>query len=157
MRTYGQFCPVAKAAELFCERWTPLILRDLALGASRFSELQRGVPLASPTILARRLAQLVAEGVVERRGGPRGRRTYHLTPAGQDFVPVVMALGLWGQRWSRRELAAHEVDLGLLLWAASASGLAWLVLRELAAANRRFDDFVRELNRFNARHEGDPS
>ena len=117
MRTYGQFCPVAKAAELFCERWTPLILRDLALGASRFSELQRGVPLASPTILARRLAQLVAEGVVERRGEPRGRRTYHLTPAGQDFVPVVMALGLWGQRWSRRELAAHEVDLGLLLWA----------------------------------------
>ena len=45
--------------------------------------------------------------------------------------------------------------LGLLLWAASASGLAWLVLRELTAANRRFDDFVRELNRFNARHEGD--
>lgn len=47
--------------------------------------------------------------------------------------------------------------LALLLWAASASGLAWLVLRELTAANRRFDDFVRELNRFNARHEGDPS
>jgi hypothetical protein len=47
--------------------------------------------------------------------------------------------------------------LGLLLWAATASGLAWLVLRELTAANRRFDDFVRELNRFNARHEGDPS
>ncbi len=47
--------------------------------------------------------------------------------------------------------------LGLLLWAVSASGLAWLVLRELTAANRRFDDFVRELNRFNARHEGDPS
>lgn len=45
--------------------------------------------------------------------------------------------------------------LGLLLWATSASGLAWLVLRELSAANRRFDDFVRELNRFNARHEGD--
>ncbi len=45
--------------------------------------------------------------------------------------------------------------LGLLLWAASASALAWLVLRELTAANRRFDDFVRELNRFNARHEGD--
>ena len=45
--------------------------------------------------------------------------------------------------------------LALLLWAASASGLAWLVLRELAEANRRFDEFVRELNRFNARHEGD--
>lgn len=45
--------------------------------------------------------------------------------------------------------------LGLLLWAASASASAWFVLRELSAANRRFDDFVRELNRFNARHEGD--
>jgi len=117
MKSYGQFCPVAKAAELFCERWTALILRDLALGATRFSELQRGVPLASPTILARRLGELAAEGIVERRK-ERGRRwTYHLTPAGHDFVPVVMALGEWGQRWSRRELAEHEVDLGLLLWA----------------------------------------
>ena len=57
MRSYGQFCPVAKAAELFCERWTPLIVRDLAAGAARFSELQRGVPLMSPTLLSRRLKQ----------------------------------------------------------------------------------------------------
>ena len=49
MRSYGQFCPVAKAAELFCERWTALILRDLVAGATRFSQLRRGVPLASPT------------------------------------------------------------------------------------------------------------
>ena len=55
--------------------------------------------------------------MVERRDGSGGRGTYHLTPAGQEFVPVVMALGVWGQRWSRRELAVHEVDLGLLLWA----------------------------------------
>jgi len=54
MKRYGQFCPIAKAAEVFCERWTPLILRDLAFGASRFSELQRGVPLASPTLLSHR-------------------------------------------------------------------------------------------------------
>jgi hypothetical protein len=45
--------------------------------------------------------------------------------------------------------------LGLLLWAVTASAAAWFVMRELSAANRRFDDFVRELNRFNARHEGD--
>lgn len=116
MRSYGQFCPVAKAAELFCERWTALILRDLACGATRFSELQRGVPLASPTLLSRRLRQLEAEGVVERRRGGRGW-TYHLTTAGLEFAPIVEALGVWGQRWSRRELAAHEVDLGLLIWA----------------------------------------
>ena len=118
MKSYGQFCPVAKAAELFCERWTALILRDLAGGATRFSELQRGVPLASPTILSRRLRQLEAEGVIERRRSPSGRSwTYHLTPAGAEFAPLVEALGIWGQRWSRRDLADHEVDLGLLVWA----------------------------------------
>jgi len=117
MKSYGQFCPVAKAAELFCERWTPLIVRDLAAGASRFSELQRGVPLMSPTLLSRRLKQLEAEGVVERRRSVGGNSwTYHLTDAGREFVPLVEALGIWGQRWSRRQLAEGEVDLGLLIW-----------------------------------------
>lgn len=118
MKGYGQFCPVAKAAELFCERWTPLILRDLACGASRFSELQRGVPLASPTLLSRRLKELEAEGVIERRRSQSGRSwTYHLTAAGREFIPIIEALGIWGQRWARRELARSEIDLGLLLWA----------------------------------------
>ena len=117
MRSYGQFCPVAKAAELFCERWTALILRDLAAGATRFSELHRGVPLMSPTLLSRRLKQLEAEGVIERRRSSRGKSwTYHLTAAGEEFVPLVEALGVWGQRWSRRQLAENEIDLGLLLW-----------------------------------------
>jgi DNA-binding HxlR family transcriptional regulator len=115
MKSYGQFCPVAKAAQVFCERWTPLILRDLAAGATRFSELQRGVPLMSPTLLSRRLKQLEAEGIVERRRGGRGW-TYHLTSSGQEFVPLVEALGIWGQRWSRRALAEDEVDLSLLIW-----------------------------------------
>lgn len=117
MRSYGQFCPVAKAAELFCERWTALILRDLVAGASRFSELKRGVPLASPTLLSRRLKQLEAEGVVERRRAPCGSGwTYHLTPAGRDFAPLIEGLAAWGRRWTRRELAAHEIDLKLLIW-----------------------------------------
>ena len=117
MKSYGQFCPVAKAAELFCERWTPLIVRDLAAGATRFSELSRGVPLMSPTLLSRRLKQLEAEGIVARKRGPGGKTwTYHLTPSGQEFVPLVIALGTWGQRWARRQLAENEVDLGLLLW-----------------------------------------
>jgi DNA-binding HxlR family transcriptional regulator len=118
MKRYGQFCPVAKAAEVFCERWTPLILRDLALGATRFSELQRGVPLASPTLLSSRLKQLEKEGIVcRRKSASGGNWTYHLTPAGEELTPIVMSLGVWGQRWSRRELAEHEIDLGLLLWA----------------------------------------
>lgn len=118
MKRYGQFCPVAKAAEVFCERWTPLILRDLSLGASRFSELQRGVPLASPSLLSQRLKQLEKEGILQRRKSASGRSwTYHLTPAGADLAPIVLSLGMWGQKWSRRELAEHEIDLGLLLWA----------------------------------------
>ncbi len=118
MKSYGQFCPVAKASELFCERWTPLIIRDLAQGASRFSELQKGVPLMSPTLLSTRLKQLEAEGIVERRAAAGSRvRTYHLTEAGAEFIPMVEALGIWGQRWSRRQLVEGEVDLGLLVWA----------------------------------------
>ena len=117
MKGYGQFCPVAKAAELFCERWTPLIVRDLANGATRFSELRRGVPLMSPTLLSRRLKQLEAEGIVERRRAATGNSwTYHLTAAGSEFVPLVMALGVWGQRWSRRQFAEGEVDVSLLAW-----------------------------------------
>jgi DNA-binding HxlR family transcriptional regulator len=117
MKTYGQFCPVAKAAELFCERWTALILRDLTHGANRFSELRRGVPLMSPSLLSLRLRQLQAEGVVERWPAAKGKGyTYRLTPAGREFAPIVEALGVWGQRWSRRELADHEVDLNLLIW-----------------------------------------
>ncbi|MCA1405510.1 helix-turn-helix transcriptional regulator [Ensifer sp. IC3342] len=118
MRSYNQFCPIAKAAEIFCERWTALILRDLAFGATRFSELQRGVPLASPTLLSSRLKKLEAEGVIVRSVSDDGRgSTYRLTHAGKEFVPIIMALGQWGQRWSRRTLAEHEIDLGLLLWA----------------------------------------
>jgi DNA-binding MarR family transcriptional regulator len=72
----------------------------------------------SPTLLSRRLKQLEAEGVIERRPAPNGRgSTYHLTPAGEEFVPLVVALGTWGQRWARRELAEKEIDLGLLVWA----------------------------------------
>ncbi|WP_340116858.1 helix-turn-helix domain-containing protein [Pelagibius sp. 7325] len=118
MKSYGQFCPVAKASELFCERWTPLIVRDLAWGATRFSELQRGVPLMSPTLLSKRLKQLEAEGVVKTRPQANGRgKTYHLTESGREFIPMIVALGTWGQRWSRRQLVAGEVDLGLLVWA----------------------------------------
>jgi DNA-binding HxlR family transcriptional regulator len=117
MASYGKYCPVAKAAELFCERWTPLLIRDLAGGASRFSELHRGVPMMSPTLLSRRLRQLEAEGVIERRGraGQRGC-TYCLTQSGQEFVRLVEGLGVWGQRWARRQLAEHELDIKLLMW-----------------------------------------
>jgi len=116
MKSYGQFCPVAKAAEVFCERWNALIVRDLAAGPRRFSQLQRGVPLMSPSLLSSRLKWLVEEGVIARQDVGDRHPAYALTEAGQEFVPLVEALGVWGQRWTRRELKAHEVDLGLLVW-----------------------------------------
>lgn len=154
MRSYGQFCPVAKAAELFCERWTALIIRDLAAGASRFSELHRGVPLISPTLLARRLRQLVDEGVVERQRDETGKTwRYRLSEAGQEFVPLVEALGVWGQRWTRRRLKEEEIDLGLAIWslersveAAAFRGPSSLVRLELTdqPAHKRLWWFLNE-------------
>jgi DNA-binding HxlR family transcriptional regulator len=143
MKSYGQFCPVAKAAELFCERWTPLIVRDLAAGATRFSELRRGVPLMSPTLLSRRLKQLEAEGIVERRPARSGRgHTYHLTDSGAEFVPLIEALGIWGQRWSRRQLAEHEIDLGLLIWSLESSVRASAFGKTRAVVRIEFTDQV---------------
>lgn len=112
--TYRQYCPVAKAMELLDERWTLLVVRELLDGSARFSELRRGVPHISPTLLSKRLALLARVGVVVRDEGPPGVR-YVLTPAGQDLRPVVDALGAWGLRWAGRP-GDEDLDPPLLLW-----------------------------------------
>jgi DNA-binding HxlR family transcriptional regulator len=109
--SYGQFCPVAKAMELFDERWTMLVVRELAAGSEHFNALRRGLPRMSPTLLSRRLQQLVRAGVVERRGDG----SYVLTRAGAELRPIVEALGTWGIRWIG-ELGDAELDPRLLLW-----------------------------------------
>jgi len=117
MKGYGQFCPVAKAAEIFAERWTPLVLRELVCGSHRFSHLHRGVPLMSRTLLAQRLAQLEDAGIVRSAARTKGRgREYFLTPAGEELRPVIERLGEWGQRWARSQVSADDLDPGLLMW-----------------------------------------
>lgn len=117
MKGYGQFCPVAKAAEVFAERWTPLVVRELVCGSHRFSDLHRGVPLMSRTLLARRLEQLEDAGVVRSVPRPKGRgRDYYLTRAGDELRPVIDGLGVWGQRWARSEVRPDDLDPGLLMW-----------------------------------------
>ncbi len=117
MKGYNQFCPISKAAEVFCERWTALVIRNLGAGAERFNEIHRGVPHMSATLLTQRLRQLEAEGLVVRRRSETGKSwTYHLTAAGAEFLPLVGAPGIWGRRWTRRELQDGELDLGLLIW-----------------------------------------
>jgi DNA-binding HxlR family transcriptional regulator len=117
VQQYGQFCPVALGAEIFAERWTPLILRELLLGSHRFSELQRGLPRISRNLLVQRLAYLERTGLLERRRRPNGRGfEYHLTAAGEELRPVVVALGTWGYKWTAQEIKPDNLDAGLLMW-----------------------------------------
>ncbi|HEY7479896.1 MAG TPA: helix-turn-helix domain-containing protein [Gemmatimonadales bacterium] len=117
MSTYGQFCPVAKAAEIVAERWTPLLLRELLCGSRRFADLHRGMPLMSRALLVQRLQQLEQAGIVQSTPKLRGRgREYALTPAGEELRPVIEQLGEWGQRWARSQLRREDLDPGLLMW-----------------------------------------
>ena len=117
MTNYGQFCPITLAAEVFCERWNPVIIREILSGSHRFSEIQRGAPLMSPSLLTKRLKELETTGVIERRKPSKGKGyEYHLTEAGREFEPIVMALGVWGRRWVARTLTDDQIDVGLLMW-----------------------------------------
>ncbi len=116
MQGYGQFCPVAKAAEILTERWTPLLLREFVLGSHKFNDLHRGLPQMSRSLLAQRLKRLEAAGIIERRSGTDGQGAeYFLTAAGEEFGPVIEAMGRWGQRWSRR-FDTTDLDPSLLVW-----------------------------------------
>lgn len=107
---YGQFCPVAVACETFAERWTPLILRELVLGSRRFNEIHRGVPRMSRTLLAQRLRELTAAGVITSGDGE-----YRLTPSGEELGEVVVRLGEWGQRWAS-PVRQDRLDPRVLMW-----------------------------------------
>lgn len=113
--SHGQFCTVARSAEVLCERWTPLVLRELLCGSRRFNDLHRGVPRISSSLLAQRLRRLEEFGVV-RRSAVGKVWEYSLTPAGEDLRPIIMALGHWGARWIGSRLRKDELDAGLLMW-----------------------------------------
>jgi DNA-binding HxlR family transcriptional regulator len=115
--SYGQFCPVAQAAEVLTERWTLLVLRELLMGSTRFNELQRGVPRMSSSLLSKRLRELERSELITREplSGERGH-AYRLTPAGEALGPLVVALGTWSRDWLKREINAEEADPALLMW-----------------------------------------
>lgn len=116
MGSYRQYCPIARASEILAERWTPLLVRNLMLGAHTFSELARGVPAMSRSMLVKRLSELEHAGVVRSRPKPHGRgSTYELTDAGTDLANVIQALGEWGERWV--EVTTTHADPGFALWA----------------------------------------
>ena len=114
---YGQFCPIAQAAEVLTERWTLLVVRELLAGSTRFNDLRRGVPLMSSSLLSKRLGELERAGILTRSRLDAGRgHRYQLTPAGRALGPLVLGLGTWSRDWLQREITAEEADPALLMW-----------------------------------------
>ncbi|MGQ0548502.1 MAG: winged helix-turn-helix transcriptional regulator [Armatimonadota bacterium] len=118
MKTYGQYCPIARASEIFAERWTPIIIRNLLAGCQAFSELLAGAPGIPKTLLKQRLELLEQSGIIERSPSPRGRGfLYRLTAKGEDLRSVCDTLGTWGARWL--EIKPQHIEPGYVLWATS--------------------------------------
>ena len=115
--SYGQFCPVAMAAEIICSRWTVLVLREMLSGSTRFNDLRRGVPRMSPTLLSKRLKELAEAGIITALPSRQtGAIEYKLTKAGEDLRGTIMSLGVWGQRWIESSLTLKNLDPSLLMW-----------------------------------------
>jgi DNA-binding HxlR family transcriptional regulator len=113
--TYRQYCPVARAAEILAERWSLLIVRNLLLGATTFTDLAKGVPYMSRSMLIKRLRELEHNGVIVATPKSNGQgSTYALTDAGRDLTGVVEDLAAWAERWV--DVRTEHTDPGFALW-----------------------------------------
>lgn len=116
MKSYGQYCPIARTSEFFAERWTPIIVRNLAAGCRTFTEVRQGAPGIPKALLAERLALLQRYGVVTGTLQPSGRGQYYeLTESGRELKEVCDAMGRWGSRWL--EIQPRDLDPAYVLWA----------------------------------------
>jgi DNA-binding HxlR family transcriptional regulator len=115
MRSYGGFCPIAKAVEVVGDRWTLLIIRELLSDTRHFNDFRHALPGIPRSLLSKRLRLLEDAGVVTRR--EEGRRVeYHLTVAGKELYDVIWGLGAWGQRWVNLTIGAEDVEPEMLMW-----------------------------------------
>ncbi|GAB3387084.1 winged helix-turn-helix transcriptional regulator [Amycolatopsis echigonensis] len=108
MTGYGQFCAVARALDVLGERWALLIVRELLLGASTFTEIRRGLPRIPRATLSARLRALRAAGVVDD--------SYGLTDAGVALAPVVRELARWAVATESAALTEDDLDTAALTW-----------------------------------------
>jgi DNA-binding HxlR family transcriptional regulator len=116
MRGYGQYCPIALAAEVFAQRWTPIIIRNLHLGCAHFGDILDGAPGLPRSVLSQRLRALERDGVVARTTSGHATE-YALTEMGAELSEICMALGAWGARW--REIQPADQNPYLVLWTLS--------------------------------------
>jgi DNA-binding HxlR family transcriptional regulator len=114
---YGSFCPVSQATDVIADRWTPLIVRELVLGNTRFNDIARCLPGISRTLLVQRLRHLERKGVIELWPSPTGKgNEYHLTPAGKDLGSVLDVMGRWAVEWLFEEFRPQDIDPPTLMW-----------------------------------------
>jgi DNA-binding HxlR family transcriptional regulator len=117
MNKYGQYCPMARTAEIVGDRWTLLIVRDLLCGAQHFNDLVRGLPGIPRALLTERMGRLQRVGVIVRREDSSGRKVwYELTEAGRELYPVVESMTQWGAKWAFGDPDPAEMDPLLLMW-----------------------------------------
>jgi DNA-binding HxlR family transcriptional regulator len=143
MRSYNQFCGVARALDLVGERWALLVVRELVLGPKRFKDLREGLPGIATNVLTQRLRQLEEAGVVSRRvlPPPAGSAIYELTDHGRELVPILLSLGRWGAaslgtRSPAESLLAEWVAVALMAFfdPAAAGDLAATIRLDLGEA-----------------------
>lgn len=116
MYDYGEACPISRASSILCERWTLQIVREMTLGATRFSEFQRYLPRISPSLLNARLRLLEEHGVIVKRRIPEKRgHEYLLSPSGKALAPVLNEMGRWGMQWAHEGIAEEELNAVVLL------------------------------------------
>ncbi|MEU1519855.1 helix-turn-helix domain-containing protein [Streptomyces sp. NPDC005811] len=112
-----EYCPVSVGTRVIGDRWTLLIIREVMVGATRFTEIHRGLPGLSRTLLSTRLRHLERLGLLDRVPTDRGGRfEYHLTVAGHAVRPVIEAIGRWSADWCFPPPTDEQSDAALLLW-----------------------------------------
>jgi DNA-binding HxlR family transcriptional regulator len=115
MRNYGQYCPVARGAEIFAERWTPIIMRNVLHGCRTFNDIAAGAPGLSRALLTHRLRELEHAGVIGIRPKPDGHGSlYEPTAAGLALEPVLTALGMWAEEWT--DVRPEHSDPAVVVW-----------------------------------------
>jgi DNA-binding HxlR family transcriptional regulator len=117
MRSRREYCPIAAGVDVLGDRWTPLVIRELMVGACGFNEIHRGVPRVSRTLLAQRLRELERRGLVTHEASRRGRPgVYALTAAGLALTPIVWAMGHWAAEWIFADPSDEDCDGLSLIW-----------------------------------------